>query len=126
MTVGSSGTFRFMREFPIEGNNLRHLLLILCMAAQGYFGRLIFQCCCVNNRCTLHFVLVAWSWVGIGSPCLGISSMAFQLNGVNFNPSILDGHCRVISSWADVICRANLGMDVMHVLTAPNFSLDLV
>jgi len=31
-----------MREYPIEGNILRHLLPILGMAAQGYYGRLIF------------------------------------------------------------------------------------
>jgi photosystem II P680 reaction center D1 protein len=52
--------------------------------------------------------------------------MAFQLNGFNFNPLILDGHCRLISSWADVICRANLGMDLMHVPSAPNSPFDLV
>jgi hypothetical protein len=36
--------------------------------------------------------------------------MAYKLNGFNLNSSILDGHCRVISPWADVIYRANRGM----------------
>ncbi|MCC5661536.1 photosystem II q(b) protein, partial [Nostoc sp. XA010] len=32
---------------------------------------------------------------------------------------------RVISTWADVINRANLGMEVMHERNAHNFPLDL-
>ena len=70
--------------------------------------------------------LVAWSGVGIGFPSLAISTMAFKVNGINFNPSILDGHCCVISPWSEVIYCANLGMDVMPVSNAPNFLLNLV
>ena len=40
--------------------------------------------------------------------------MAFNLNGFNFNQSILDGQGRVLNTWADVLNRANLGMEVMH------------
>ncbi|MBW4597906.1 MAG: photosystem II q(b) protein, partial [Brasilonema angustatum HA4187-MV1] len=32
---------------------------------------------------------------------------------------------RVIGSWADVLNRANLGMEVMHERNAHNFPLDL-
>ncbi|MEG4808394.1 photosystem II q(b) protein, partial [Microcoleus sp. F8-D3] len=32
---------------------------------------------------------------------------------------------RVINTWADVINRANLGMEVMHERNAHNFPLDL-
>jgi photosystem II P680 reaction center D1 protein len=32
---------------------------------------------------------------------------------------------RVISTWADIINRANLGMEVMHKHNAHNFPLDL-
>jgi photosystem II P680 reaction center D1 protein len=39
--------------------------------------------------------------------------MAFNLNGFNFNQSIVDSQGRVLNSWAD-INRANLGMEVMH------------
>jgi photosystem II P680 reaction center D1 protein len=39
--------------------------------------------------------------------------------------SIADSQERVVSSWADVINRANLGMEVMHERNAHNFSLDL-
>ena len=51
--------------------------------------------------------------------------MAFNLNGFNFNQSVIDSQCRVIATWADVINRANLGMEVMHERNAHNFPLDL-
>jgi hypothetical protein len=40
--------------------------------------------------------------------------MAFNLKGFNFNQSILDGQGRVVNTWADVLNRAGLGMEVMH------------
>ncbi|MEG4944186.1 photosystem II q(b) protein, partial [Microcoleus sp. F4-D5] len=43
----------------------------------------------------------------------------------NFNQSIIDSQGRVINTWADVINRANLGMEVMHERNAHNFPLDL-
>jgi photosystem II P680 reaction center D1 protein len=39
------------------------------------------------------------------------------LNGFNFNHSILDSRGEVIRTEADVLNRANLGLQVMH---APN------
>jgi photosystem II P680 reaction center D1 protein len=51
--------------------------------------------------------------------------MAFNLNGFNYNQSILDSQNRVINSWADVLNRANLGFEVMHERNAHNFPLDL-
>jgi photosystem II P680 reaction center D1 protein len=51
--------------------------------------------------------------------------MAFNLNGFNFNQSILDAQDRVLPTWADVLNRANLGMEVMHERNAHNFPLDL-
>ncbi|MEB3332953.1 MAG: photosystem II q(b) protein, partial [Synechococcaceae cyanobacterium] len=39
--------------------------------------------------------------------------------------SILDGQGRVINTWADVLNRAGLGMEVMHERNAHNFPLDL-
>jgi photosystem II P680 reaction center D1 protein len=51
--------------------------------------------------------------------------MAFNLNGFNFNQSILDSQGRVINTWADVLNRAGLGMEVMHERNAHNFPLDL-
>ena len=42
-----------------------------------------------------------------------------------FNQSILDAQGRVLPTWADVLNRANLGMEVMHERNAHNFPLDL-
>jgi photosystem II P680 reaction center D1 protein len=39
--------------------------------------------------------------------------MAFNLNGFNFK-SVVDSQGRVINTWADIINRADLGMEVMH------------
>ena len=51
--------------------------------------------------------------------------MAFNLNGFNFNQSVVDSQGRVINTQADIINRANLGMEVMHERNAHNFPLDL-
>jgi photosystem II P680 reaction center D1 protein len=51
--------------------------------------------------------------------------MAFNLNGFNFNQSVLDSQGRVVNTWADILNRANLGMEVMHERNAHNFPLDL-
>jgi len=42
--------------------------------------------------------------------------MAFNLNGFNFNQSVVDSQGRVINTWADIINRADLGMEVMHAV----------
>ena len=84
------------------------------VAAHGYFGRLIFQYASFNNSRSLHFFLAAWPVIGIYFTSMGISTMAFNLNGLSFNQSILDSTGNVIPSWADVLNRANLGMEVMH------------
>ncbi|KAM3216724.1 hypothetical protein P3L10_026165 [Capsicum annuum] len=51
--------------------------------------------------------------------------MAFNINGFNFNQSVVDSQGRVINTWAYIINRANLGMEVMHERNAHNFPLDL-
>ena len=73
----------------------------------------------------MHFFLAAWPVVGIWFTALGVSTMAFNLNGFNFNQSIIDGQGRVLNTWADVLNRAGLGMEVMHERNAHNFPLDL-
>ncbi|GJN00791.1 hypothetical protein PR202_ga17998 [Eleusine coracana subsp. coracana] len=95
------------------------------VAAHGYFGRLIFQYASFNNSRSLHFFLAAWPIVGIWFTALGISTMAFNLNGFNFNQSVVNSQGRVINTWADIINRANLGMEVIHERNAHNFPLDL-
>jgi photosystem II P680 reaction center D1 protein len=83
-------------------------------AAHGYFGRLIFQYASFNNSRSLHFFLAAWPVIGIWFTALGVSTMAFNLNGLNFNQSIIDSSGHLINSWADIVNRADLGMEVMH------------
>ena len=51
--------------------------------------------------------------------------MAFNLNGFNFNQSIVESQGKVLNTWADVLNRAGLGMEVMHERNAHNFPLDL-
>ena len=91
------------------------------VAAHGYFGRLIFQYASFNNSRSLHFFLAAWPVVGIWFTALGVSTMAFNLNGFNFNQSIVESQGKVINTWADVLNRAGLGMEVMHERNAHNF-----
>ena len=91
------------------------------VAAHGYFGRLIFQYASFNNSRSLHFFLAAWPVLGIWFTSLGVSTMAFNLNGFNFNQSLIDTQNHVIPTWADILNRANLGMEVMHERNAHNF-----
>jgi photosystem II P680 reaction center D1 protein len=95
------------------------------VAAHGYFGRLIFQYASFNNSRSLHFLLGAWPVIGIWLTAMGVSTMAFNLNGFNFNQSIMDSQGHVVNTWADVLNRANLGFEVMHERNAHNFPLDL-
>ena len=95
------------------------------VAAHGYFGRLIFQYASFNNSRSLHFFLAAFPVVGIWFTALGVSTMAFNLNGFNFNQSIQDNNGKIVNTWADMLNRAGLGMEVMHERNAHNFPLDL-
>ena len=95
------------------------------VAAHGYFGRLLFQYASFNNSRSLHFFLAVWPVVGIWLTSLGVSTMAFNLNGFNFNQSVVESNGRVVNTWADVLNRANLGFEVMHERNAHNFPLDL-
>ena len=56
---------------------------------------------------------------------MGICTMAFNLNGFNFNQSVVDVNGKVIPTWADIVNRQNLGFEVMHERNAHNFPLDL-
>ena len=95
------------------------------VAAHGYFGRLIFQYASFNNSRALHFFLGTFPVVGIWLTSMGICTMAFNLNGFNFNQSVVDTNGKVIPTWADIVNRQNLGFEVMHERNAHNFPLDL-
>ena len=65
------------------------------VAAHGYFGRLIFQyASALTIAVVCTFFLAAWPVVGIWFTALGVSTMAFNLNGFNFNQSIQDSQGR--------------------------------
>ena len=95
------------------------------VAAHGYFGRLIFQYASFNNSRSLHFLLAAFPVVGIWCASMGIAMSAANLNGLNFNQSILDHQGRVINTWADILNRADLGLEVIHEKNSHQFPLDL-
>ncbi len=95
------------------------------VAAHGYFGRLLWQYASFNNSRSLHFFLAALPVVCIWLTSIGVSAMAFNLNGLNFNQSVIDNKGNVISTWADILNRQNLGFEVMHERNAHNFPLDL-
>ena len=57
---------------------------------------------------------MACSWY-LWFTALGVSNLAFNLNGFNFNQSIQDNQGHVLNTWADVLNRAGLGMEVMAV-----------
>lgn len=61
--------------------------------------------------------MAALPTIGIWFAALGVSTMAFGLNGLNFHHSILDSQGQVIRTEADLLNRANLGIQAMH---APN------
>ncbi|KAH1113692.1 hypothetical protein J1N35_007070 [Gossypium stocksii] len=130
--IGISSTFNFMIVFQAEHNIL--MLSFHMLGVAGVFGG--------SLSSAMHGSLVtsslirettenesaneaAWPVVGIWFTALGISTMAFNLNGFNFNQSVVDSQGRVINTWADIINRATLGMEVMHERSAHNFPLDL-
>ena len=94
-------------------------------AAHAYFGRLIFQYASFNNSRSLHFLLGGWPVIGIWFTALGVSTMAFNLNGLNFNQSIIDHSGHLINSLANIMNRQDLGIGVTHEGNAFNFLLDL-
>ena len=94
-------------------------------AAHGYFGRLLFQYSSFNNSRSLHFLLALWPVLGIWLTALGVSTMAYNLNGFNFNESIVDTRGHVIHTWSDIVNRAGIGMEVAHERNAHTYPIDL-
>ena len=95
------------------------------VAAHGYFGRLIFQYASFQQ---LTFTPLLVGCVACSGHLVyrtryfhdGVQLERFQLQPVHHR---LTGSCNRF--WADVLNRANLGMEVMHERNAHNFPLDL-
>ena len=95
------------------------------VSAHGYLGRLLFQYASFNNSRSLHFVMAAFPVVGIWCASMGIAMSAVNLNGLNFQQSILDHTGKVVPTWADILNRADLGLEVIHEKNSHAFPLDL-
>ncbi len=95
------------------------------VAAHSYFGHLIFQYASFNNSRSLHFLLAAFPVIGIWCASMGIAMSSVNLNGFNFVGSIQDARGRTIPTWADILNRANLGIEVIHEKNSHQFPLDL-
>ncbi|AFZ38140.1 Photosystem Q(B) protein (plasmid) [Stanieria cyanosphaera PCC 7437] len=87
----------------------------------GYLGRLLIPSLSFRNSRSVHFLLAALPTIGIWFAAVGIGTIAFNLNGFNFNQSILDSSGRVIPTDADLLNRANLGIQAMHAPNTHNF-----
>ncbi|KAI5653097.1 hypothetical protein M9H77_30284 [Catharanthus roseus] len=57
--------------------------------------------------------------------CFRYQHYGFQPKRFQFQQSVVDSQGCVINTWADIINRANLGMEFMHERNAHNFPLDL-
>lgn len=91
----------------------------------GFLGRLLIPRLASRNHRAFHFMMAALPTIGIWCASLGVATMAFNLNGFNFNHSILDSQGRVIPTQADILNRATLGLQVMHSPNAHHFPLVL-
>jgi photosystem II P680 reaction center D1 protein len=91
----------------------------------GFLGRLLVPWFAIDNHRVLHLWLVAVPTIGVWFSALGVSSMAFNVNGLNFNHSILDSRGDVIRTEADLLNRANLGLQVMHSPNTHHFPVVL-
>ncbi len=89
----------------------------------SYLGRLLFPSLGMGNSRAIHFILAALPTVGIWCAALSVSVMAFNLNGFNFQHSILDSQGHVIRTSADILNRANLGIQAMHSPNVHHFPL---
>lgn len=89
----------------------------------GFWGRLTVPSVAFRNKRTLHLWLAVFPTVCIWFTALGVSTMAFNLNGFNFNHSVLDSAGRPIPTYADIINRADLGAQSMHSPNAHHFPL---
>ncbi|MGA9380491.1 MAG: Photosystem Q(B) protein 1 [Phormidium sp.] len=89
----------------------------------GYLGRLLVPGVGVRNSRSVHFLMGALPTIGIWFAALGISAMSFNLNGFNFNHSVLDASGNVIPTDADLLNRATIGIQEMRAPNTHHFPL---
>ncbi|GAB1544133.1 photosystem II q(b) protein [Scytonema sp. NUACC21] len=91
----------------------------------GLLGRLLIPSLGSKNHRAFHLLTAALPTIGVWFAALGICVMAFNLNGFNFHHSILDSQGAVIPTEADLLNRANLGLQAMHALNTHHFPIVL-
>jgi photosystem II P680 reaction center D1 protein len=91
----------------------------------GFLGRLLLPVLGSQNHRAFHFLMAALPTVGIWCAALGVGTMSFNLNGFNFNQSILDSEGHIIPTNADLLNRATLGLQAMHGVNVHHFPLVL-
>lgn len=89
----------------------------------GYVGRLLVPSAAMRNSRSIHFLMVALPTIGIWFASAGIAAAAFNLNGFNFNNSVVDSYGRLVPTDADLVNRATLGLQAMHAPNTHNFPL---
>lgn len=87
----------------------------------GYLGRVFIPSLASRNSRAVHFLMAALPTIGIWFATAGICLVAFNLNGFNFNHSILDSQGRPILTHADIVNRATIGIQVMHEVNVHHF-----
>ena len=129
---GSLVTSSLIRETTIdESTNLgykfgqQEVTYNLFASHSGYLGRLLFPGFDFRNSRSIHFILAAIPVIGIWFAALAVGVMSFNLNGFNFNHSILDSQGHPIYTDADLLNRANIGIHSMHAPNTHNFPLSL-
>ena len=129
---GSLVTSSLVRETTIEeSTNLgykfgqQETTYNLLAGHSGYLGRVLIPSLGLRNSRSIHFMLAAVPTIGIWCATLAVVTMSFNLNGFNFNNSILDSQGRAIHSDADLLNRANIGIHSMHSPNAHHFPLTL-
>lgn len=92
---------------------------------QGYLGRVLFPSVGFRNSRSIHFILAAIPVIGVWFATLAVGVMAFNLNGFNFNQSVLDSQGHTIATDADLLNRGNLGIRAMYAPNTHHFPLTL-
>ncbi|MBW4632000.1 MAG: photosystem II q(b) protein [Iphinoe sp. HA4291-MV1] len=87
----------------------------------SFFGRLTIPSLALRTKRSVHLWLMLLPTIGIWFTAVGVSTMAFNLNGFNFNHSVLDRVGHVIPTYADLVNRADLGIQSMHSPNAHHF-----
>ncbi len=129
---GSLVTSSLVQETTVEESinegyrfGQQELTYNLLAGHSGFLGRLLIPSLKLRNSRSLHFTLAAIPVIGIWFASLAVGVMAFNLNGFNFNQSILDAQGHPIATDADLLNRANLGLRSMHSPNAHHFPLTL-